>query len=183
MSVIEQAAERRLAERRHRAKSIATRSLMTAFSIRSYATQGFHTMTLFGLDMPFSLFTRDGKRCATGRRRDSSPALNQWLEEPLEDCLARARDGSLCLESKSPVDIEESLGMYRGNIFQDAPTWPFATRKEQAGTWGVETEWPNVFLCGSSALRGGAVSGIPGHNAAMKVPGRVKLRSVLERKL
>jgi phytoene dehydrogenase-like protein len=26
-----------------------------------------------------------------------------------------------------------------------------------------------VFLCGSSALRGGAVSGIPGHNAAMKI--------------
>jgi len=26
-----------------------------------------------------------------------------------------------------------------------------------------------VFFCGSSAMRGGAVSGIPGHNAAMKV--------------
>jgi phytoene dehydrogenase-like protein len=26
-----------------------------------------------------------------------------------------------------------------------------------------------VFFCGSSASRGGAVSGIPGHNAAMKV--------------
>ena len=95
--------------------------------------------------------------------------MNQWLEEPLEDCLAEARDGSLCVESKSPVDIENSLGMYHGNIFQDSPTWPFATTKEQAGKWGVETEWENVFLCGSSALRGGAVSGIPGHNAARKV--------------
>jgi len=26
-----------------------------------------------------------------------------------------------------------------------------------------------VFFCGSSACRGGAVSGIPGHNAAMKI--------------
>jgi phytoene dehydrogenase-like protein len=59
--------------------------------------------------------------------------------------------------------------MYRGNIFQTALTWPFAERREQAGTWGVETEYENVFFCGSSALRGGAVSGIPGHNAAMKV--------------
>src|SRR6266404_4764316 len=42
-------------------------------------------------------------------------------------------------------------------------------KKEQVGKWGVETEWENVFLCGSSALRGGAVSGIPGHNAAKKV--------------
>ena len=96
-------------------------------------------------------------------------SMNQWLEEPLEDCLAVARDGSLCLESKSPVDIEQSLGMYHGNIFHDAPTFPFAERSEQAGTWGVETEFDNVFLCGSSAQRGGAVSGIPGHNAAMKI--------------
>ena len=59
--------------------------------------------------------------------------------------------------------------MYHGNIFHDAPTWPFATTKTQRGTWGVETEYENVFLCGSSAQRGGAVSGIPGHNAAKKV--------------
>jgi len=59
--------------------------------------------------------------------------------------------------------------MYHGNIFHDAPTFPFAERKEQAGSWGVATEFDNVFLCGSSARRGGAVSGIPGHNAAMKV--------------
>ena len=59
--------------------------------------------------------------------------------------------------------------MYHGNIFQNAPTFPFAERKQQAGTWGVETEYENVFFCGSSALRGGAVSGIPGHNAARAV--------------
>jgi phytoene dehydrogenase-like protein len=95
--------------------------------------------------------------------------LNGWLAEPLEDCLAVARDGSLCIEGKSPVDIDEALGLYHGNIFQTAPTFPFANRKEEAGTWGVETEYENVFLCGSSAQRGGAVSGIPGHNAARKV--------------
>jgi len=37
------------------------------------------------------------------------------------------------------------------------------------GTWGVETQWDNVLLCGAGARRGGGVSGIPGHNAAMKV--------------
>jgi phytoene dehydrogenase-like protein len=131
--------------------------------------QGFHTMTLFGLDAPHSLFARDNKAMRLKAEKKFLESMNQWLEESLEDCLAVARDGSLCIESKSPVDIEESLGMYHGNIFQDAPTWPFATTKEQAGTWGVETEWENVFLCGSSAQRGGAVSGIPGHNAAKKV--------------
>ena len=85
-----------------------------------------------------------------------------------------ARDGSLCIESKSPVDIEDALGMFQGNIFQNAPTFPFAQRKDQVGTWGVETGYENVFFCGSSAHRGGAVSGIPGHNAAMKVLEEIK---------
>ncbi|HEY8834336.1 MAG TPA: hypothetical protein VIM09_02035, partial [Chthoniobacterales bacterium] len=141
--------------------------------------QGFQTLTLFGLDAPYSLFAKDPPSPGYGAASNQSmrqqaekkflESMNQWLEEPLEDCLAVARDGNPCIESKSPVDIEESLGMYHGNIFHDAPTFPFAERKEQAGTWGVETEFENVFLCGSSAQRGGAVSGIPGHNAAMKV--------------
>jgi phytoene dehydrogenase-like protein len=131
--------------------------------------KGFHTITLFGLDAPYSLFAKNNDVMRDQAQKKFLASMNQWLEEPLEDCLAVARDGSVCIESKSPVDIEESLGMYHGNIFQDAPSWPFATTKEQVGTWGVETEWENVFLCGSSALRGGAVSGIPGHNAAKKV--------------
>src|SRR5438552_4912249 len=136
--------------------------------------KGFHTITLFGLDAPYSLFAKENETMRKQAEKKFLASMNQWLEEPMEDCLAVARDGSPCIESKSPVDIENSLGMYHGNIFQDAPTWPFATKKEQVGKWGVETEWENVFLCGSSALRGGAVSGIPGHNAAMKVLGLIQ---------
>ena len=126
-------------------------------------------MTLFGLDTPWPLFAGKNETMRQRAQQKFVEGLNGWLAEPLEDCLAVAHDGSLCIEGKSPVDIEESLGLYHGNIFQTAPTFPFAERKEQAGTWGVETEYENVFLCGSSALRGGAVSGIPGHNAAKKV--------------
>jgi phytoene dehydrogenase-like protein len=139
--------------------------------------KGLHTITLFGIDAPYSLFAKNNEQTRRQAEKKFLASMNQWLEEPLEDCLAVARDGSLCIESKSPVDIENSLGMYHGNIFQDSPTWPFATKKEQVGSWGVETEWENVFLCGSSALRGGAVSGIPGHNAARKVLEIVKTNS------
>jgi phytoene dehydrogenase-like protein len=131
--------------------------------------EGFHTLTLFGLDSPWSLFVRDNEGMRRQAEQKYLASINQWLEEPIESCLAPARDGSRCLESKSPVDIEDALGMYHGNIFHNALTFPFAERREQVGTWGVETEYENVFFCGSSALRGGAVSGIPGHNAAMKV--------------
>ena len=136
-------------------------------------SRGFHTMTLFGLDTPWRLFARDNATMRKLAEKKFLQSMNQWLEEPLEDCLAVARNGHLCIESKSPVDIEDALGMYHGNIFQDAPTWPFVTTKEKSGTWGVETEYDNVFLCGSSALRGGAVSGIPGHNAARAVLAQV----------
>ena len=137
--------------------------------------QGYHTMTLFGLDAPWSLFARDNKNMRREAEKKFLGSVNQWLEEPIETCLAVARDGRPCIESKTPVDIEDALGMYRGNIFQNALTWPFAETRGQVGTWGVETDYENVFFCGSSALRGGAVSGIPGHNAAMKVLDELKV--------
>src|SRR5438874_2162367 len=113
--------------------------------------KGFHTMTLFGLDTPWRLFARDNKTMRKLAEKKFVESMNQWLEEPLEKCLAVARNGDLCIESKSPVDIEDALGMYHGNIFQDAPTFPFTEKKSQIGKCGVETEFENVFLCGSSA--------------------------------
>lgn len=68
------------------------------------------------------------------------------------------------------MDIEEVRGIYRGNIFQNPLTFPLAVQPEPVGTWGVETVVENGFFCGFTAQRSGAVSGIPGHNAARKVP-------------
>ncbi len=48
-------------------------------------------------------------------------------------------------------------------------TWFFAGDDEQPGGWGVDTDVPRVYRAGSSAARGGAVSGVPGHNAAQRV--------------
>src|SRR5213592_3573803 len=93
--------------------------------------QGFHTMTLFGLDAPWSLFARDNENMRREAEKKFLASVNQWLEEPIEDCLAVGRDGRPCIESKSPVDIEDALGMYRGNIFQNTLAWPFAERREQ----------------------------------------------------
>lgn len=137
-------------------------------------SKGYHTLTLFGCDTPWPLFAQnnDAMRKQAGDRFIAG--LNSFLAEPVQDCLALARDGSPCIEYKSPVDIEDALGLYHGNIFQNALTFPFAENNDDAGTWGVETEYEDVYLCGSSAQRGGAVSGIPGHNAAMKVLDRVK---------
>ena len=42
-----------------------------------------------------------------------------------------------------------------------------ALYREVAEAWGVDTAHSRILRCGSSAARGGAVSGLGGHNAAM----------------
>jgi phytoene dehydrogenase-like protein len=70
------------------------------------------------------------------------------------------------------VELEAELGLPGGNIFHRDLAWPFAEEEAEVGRWGVETHWDNVLICGAGAKRGGGVSGIPGHNAAMAVLGR-----------
>jgi phytoene dehydrogenase-like protein len=131
--------------------------------------RGFQTLTLFALDVPWRLFSTDNEKMRHSAQQRCLAGLNRWLAEPIEDCLALASGGQPCLEAKSPVDIEKELGHFRGNIFHGALTFPFAEMRDSIGSWGVETEFSNVFFCGAGARRGGGVSGIPGHNAAMKV--------------
>ena len=69
--------------------------------------------------------------------------------------------------------LEHSLGMPGGNIFHGPLSWRFAEDDTPLSTaaerWGVTTKWERVLMCGSGAQRGGAVSGLGGHNAAMAV--------------
>jgi phytoene dehydrogenase-like protein len=131
--------------------------------------RGFHTLTLFGLDMPYRLFKEDNEKASGLALQRYLAGINQYLEEPIEECLASDADGQPCIETMSAVDLEKKIHLPKGNIFHGDLTWPFAESDEEGGQWGVETAHPNLFLCGSSARRGGAVSGIPGHNAAKKV--------------
>jgi phytoene dehydrogenase-like protein len=81
--------------------------------------------------------------------------------------------GRPCVEAKTTADLELSLGMTAGHIFHGALRWPFAEDDEPLDTparrWGVGTAHDRIMLCGSGSHRGGAVSGIGGHNAAMAV--------------
>jgi phytoene dehydrogenase-like protein len=130
---------------------------------------GYQTLTLFGLDVPYDWFVKDNARVKAEVTRNYLQSINQFIQEDILDCLAVDADGNPCIEAKSPLDLERSLGLPKGNIFHGNLTWPFAERDDEAGTWGVETNYTNIVMCGSSAKRGGAVSGIPGHNAALKV--------------
>ncbi len=133
------------------------------------AAAGYHTLTLFGLDVPHRLFIDDNEGTKKQLLGLYLNGINDYLSEPIEDCIAQAADGSLCIEAKSPVDLEIEVGLPTGNIFHNALSWFYADNEQEAGTWGVETAHSRLYVCGSGAKRGGAVSGITGHNAAMKV--------------
>ena len=132
-------------------------------------SEGFQTLTLFGLHTPATAFEESNKATTKLVLEKAIAGLNKYLAEPLEDVLATSKDGKYCIEAKSPLDLEADLFLPRGNIFHKDLTLPFAEHDDEVGKWGVETNLPNVYICGSSAKRGGGVSGIPGHNAAMAV--------------
>ncbi|MER5426928.1 phytoene desaturase family protein [Streptosporangium roseum] len=124
---------------------------------------GAQTMTLFGLHMPARLFREDPAGAREAALRATLASIDRVLAEPIEDCLLRAPDGRPCLEAKTPVDLENEAGLPGGHIFHRDLSWPFG----EPGKWGVETAFERILLCGAGARRGGGVSGIPGHNAAM----------------
>jgi phytoene dehydrogenase-like protein len=132
------------------------------------ADAGYQTLTLFGIHTPASLFDQDNEGVKSEVTSRLFRQLNKYLLDPIEECLARNSDGSLCIETKSPLDLEESISLPRGNIFHKDLSFPFR-EDGTAESWGVETNHPSIFLCGAGAIRGGGVSGISGHNAAMAI--------------
>ncbi len=122
---------------------------------------GYQTLTLFGLHTPASLFDADNETARDAALKSALASLNQYLAEPIEDVIA-------AIEVKTPLDIEEAISLPRGNIFHRDLSMPFREDGTEP-SWGVETDDPRIFICGAGAVRGGGVSGIPGHNAAMAI--------------
>ncbi len=134
---------------------------------------GAATLTVFGLHVPHRLQLSDPDAMRQRLTDAVLASLNSVLAEPVQDVLMYDAHGRPCIETKTTVDLERTLWMTGGNIFHGALDWPFVPDDEPLDTaaqqWGVATAHPRILMCGSGARRGGAVSGIGGHNAAMAV--------------
>ena len=156
-----------------RARSTATRSPTP----RSSATRptGMHTLTYFGLHTPAALFEQDRETHKAEAVARALAALDEHLVEPIASCVATDAAGRPCIEAKVPQDVEADLAMPGGHIFHGDLDWPWASNRARLETpaqqWGVQTDHASVLVCGSGARRGGAVSGLGGHNAAQAVLG------------
>ena len=132
--------------------------------------KGFHTLTLFGLHTPAKLFDADPVGVKASAKQLAITSLNEYLLDPIESVLAPCSDGSLAIEVKSPLDLAQEISLPRGNIFHRDLDFPFLEddgEKSSHQIWGAETDDPHIYIAGAGARRGGGVSGIAGHNAAM----------------
>jgi len=127
---------------------------------------GYQSLTLFAIHLPASLFDKDHDRTKTEVSKRILDGFSQYLERPIESYLAKDSDGHLCIEVKTPQELEKELGLPRGNIFHSDLEFPWK-QDGDSRKWGVETNSDRIFLAGAGARRGGGVSGIAGHNAAM----------------
>jgi phytoene dehydrogenase-like protein len=136
---------------------------------------GAQTLTVFGLHVPDRLITAENNDEQRIRLQKAVvDSLNSVLAEPIENVLLTDANGRPCIETKTTLDIERALNMPGGNIFHGPLSWPFAEDDAPLETpgqrWGVASEYgEQILLCGAGAVRGGGVSGIGGHNAAMAV--------------
>lgn len=135
---------------------------------------GAHTLTVFALHTPHSLVSAESNDAMRERFQDAViDSLNSVLAEDIRSLILNDSNGNPCIETKTTLDLERALGLPGGNIFHGPLSWPFVPdgtpRDTPEARWGVESGHLGILYCGSAARRGGAVSGIGGHNAAMAV--------------
>jgi phytoene dehydrogenase-like protein len=140
----------------------------------SLRDSGAQTLTVFTLQTPHSLLRGNDNDAMRQKLEDAViDSINSVLAEDIRDLLMVDAHGKPCIETKTTLDLEHALGLPGGNIFHAPLSWPFVADDSSLFTpaqrWGVDTPEPRIFFCGSTARRGGAVSGISGHNAAMAV--------------
>ena len=85
---------------------------------RDLQEAGYHTLTLFGLHTPASLFDADNDAAREVALASALSSVNEYLAEPIQDVIA-------AIEVKTPLDIEEAIALPRGNIFHKDLSMPF----------------------------------------------------------
>jgi phytoene dehydrogenase-like protein len=128
----------------------------------SVAPPGKHTMTCFVQYAPYEL---------KGTTWDEfKPEAGEIVLNALEEYAPNIRKVLKHWQVVSPLDIERTLGLTGGNIFQGdiTPDQIFGFRP-MLGWAGYRTPIPGFYFCGSTAHPGGGVMGAPGHNAAKVV--------------
>jgi phytoene dehydrogenase-like protein len=127
------------------------------------APPGHHVMSLIGKYYPY--------RLADGQGWDEiGPSVAERILATLERYLPNLRRLIVGRQFLTPLDLERVFGLTEGDIFHGRHDLDqiFGLRPHPQSAQ-FATPVPGLYLCGSGAHPGGAVSGAPGRNAAMRV--------------
>jgi phytoene dehydrogenase-like protein len=127
----------------------------------SLAPTGKHVMSCFVQYAPYEL--------AEGTWDDQREAFGDAVQAAIAHYAPNLDSLVLHRQTLTPLDIERTFGLPEGNIFQGELLLEqlFANRPLPGA--GYRTPVAGLWLCGSSAHPGGAISGAPGRNAAAEV--------------
>jgi phytoene dehydrogenase-like protein len=135
----------------------------------SVAPPGKHTMSCFVQYAPTEL--------AGSSWDQAKPDVANTVLDTIQEYAPNIRKVVRNWQVVSPTDIETTLGMTGGNIFQgDITPDQIFTFRPVPGWSQYRTPIPGLYLAGSAAHPGGGVLGAPGHNAARAVLEDLSLR-------
>jgi len=129
----------------------------------SLAPPGHHVMSLIGKYYPY--------RLADGQSWDVIGAsVAERIVTTLERYLPNLGSLVVARQFLTPLDLERVFGLTEGDIFHGRHDLDqiFGLRPHPQSAQ-YATPIPGLYLCGSGAHPGGAVSGAPGRNAATRV--------------
>jgi phytoene dehydrogenase-like protein len=121
-----------------------------------------HVLVTGVQQLPFEL--------AEGTWDDRAEELTDRVLDSLCMFMPSLRDRVIATHTITPLDLERTYGLTGGNIFHGAMSLDQSfDRRPVAGFGDYRTPVDGLYLCGSGTHPGGAVTGMPGHNAASQV--------------
>jgi phytoene dehydrogenase-like protein len=124
---------------------------------RSVAPEGVETMSVFAQYVPYTFSEGDWD---TRRPEAASFAL-----AAIGRFCRNIPDAVLAVQALGPPDIERTVGLTGGHIFQGECLPPYMWDRRL----GYRTPMKGVFLCGAATYPGGSVIAVNGRNAALEI--------------
>jgi phytoene dehydrogenase-like protein len=126
------------------------------------APPGKHVMSCFVQYAPYQL--REG---SWDTQRE---AFGDAVVETLSRYIPNLKDILLYRQVLTPLDIEQSIGLTEGNIFQgELSLWQLFFLRPAAGYAEYRTPIRGYYQCGSGTHPGGGITGAPGRLAALEI--------------
>lgn len=126
------------------------------------APPGKHVMSCFVQYAPYFL--------ADGTWDERREAFGDAVIDTIAEHAPNLKSLILHRQVLTPLDIERSVGLSEGNIFQGELTPDQLFFMRPAPGWAqYRTPVGNLYLCGSAAHPGGGIMGAPGRNAARAI--------------